>query len=86
MENSLRARDDDPHVPVLLNPSVPKDAFEDDAARLLRARLGDFNTAFSEEEFSGVGVEKVPLSTAPEKTRETKILPYQGVLRGDQPW
>src|SRR5690348_3000544 len=25
---SLRALDDDPHVPVLLNPSVPKDAFE----------------------------------------------------------
>ena len=26
--HSLRALDDDPHVPVLLNPSVPKDAFE----------------------------------------------------------
>jgi hypothetical protein len=25
---SLRALDDDPHVSVLLNPSVPKDAFE----------------------------------------------------------
>ena len=25
---SLRALDDDPHVPVLLDPSVPKDAFE----------------------------------------------------------
>ena len=29
----------------------------DDAARLLRARLGDFNTAFSEEEFSRVGAD-----------------------------
>ena len=28
VEITLRARDDDPHVPVLLNPSVPKDAFE----------------------------------------------------------
>jgi hypothetical protein len=29
----------------------------DDAARLLRARLGDFNAAFSEDEFSRVGAD-----------------------------